>query len=59
MILTLEEAIAREEDIFAKNKRFCDVAPPEITAEAYHSATYHRQIAEWLKELRELKGEQK
>lgn len=51
MILTLEEAIAREEDIVADNERFCAVAPSEITAPAYHSATYHRQIAGWLKEL--------
>ena len=50
MIVTLEEAIAREEGIVAENERFCAVAPSE-SAEAYHSATYHRQIAEWLKEL--------
>jgi len=50
MILTLEEAIEREEGIVAENERFCAVAPSESAA-AYHSATYHRQIAEWLKEL--------
>ena len=55
MILTLEDAIEREESIATENERFCAVAPPEITASEYHSAKYHRQIAGWLKELAERK----
>lgn len=51
---TLDEAIKHEEKIVADNEKFCKVAPNNC-AEAYHCAEEHRQLAEWLKELKELK----
>ena len=51
---TLDEAIKHAEEVVEKNERLCKVMP-EHSANAFHCAEEHRQLAEWLKELKELK----
>lgn len=49
--MTLDEAIIHCEEVIAENEKICRVIP-EHSASAYHCAEEHRQLAEWLKELK-------
>ena len=50
--MTLDEAIKHTEEVAEKNERLCK-AIPEHSANAFHCAEEHRQLAEWLKELKQ------
>ncbi len=51
MTLELEEAIKYMEKVAEENERLCKVMPE--CAEAYYCAKKYRQLAEWLRELKE------
>lgn len=53
-MLSLEEAIKHAEEVVEENEKLCK-AMPEHSANAFHCAEEHRQLAEWLKELRAIK----
>ena len=53
-MITLDEAIKHAEEVAEENERICKVIP-EHSANAFHCAEEHRQLAKWLKELKELK----
>lgn len=51
--MTLDEAIKHAEEVVEKNERLCK-AMPEHSANAFHCAEEHRQLAEWLKDYKRL-----
>lgn len=52
--MTLEEEITHCEEVAEQNEKICERIPDHC-AEAYHCASEHRQLAEWLRELKGLR----
>ena len=56
MGMTLDEAIKHAEGVANANKRLCETVHPSMQLSDYGKcAEEHRQLAEWLKELKQLR----
>ncbi len=54
--MTIDEAIKHAEEVADTNERLCETAHPAMQLSNYGKcAREHRQLAEWLKELKRLK----
>ena len=54
--MTLEEAIKHAEEVANANERLCETVHPAMQLSDYGKcAEEHRQLAEWLKELKQLR----
>ena len=57
--MTLDEAILHAEEVANANERLCETAHPAMQLSDYGKcAEEHRQLAEWLKELKRLKEQE-
>ena len=55
--MTLDEAIKHAEEVAEENEKLCK-AIPEHSANAFHCAEEHKQLAEWLKDYKRLLEQQ-
>ena len=54
--MTLDEAIKHAEEVANANERLCETVHPAMQLSDYGKcAEEHRQLAEWLKELKQLR----
>lgn len=54
--MTLDEAIEHAEEVASTNERLCETVQPAMQLSDYGKcAAEHRQLAEWLKELKRLR----
>ena len=54
----MDEAIKHAEEVASTNERLCETVQPAMQLSDYGKcAAEHRQLAEWLKELKQLRGQ--